>query len=76
MLKYDANGLIPAVVQDASTRQVLMVGYMNAEALRRTGIWMRTADPKAVTAGLALLREECGHSDPCRRCFAGLKSCS
>jgi len=36
MLKYDANGLIPAVVQDASTRQVLMVGYMNAEALRRT----------------------------------------
>jgi phosphoribosyl-ATP pyrophosphohydrolase/phosphoribosyl-AMP cyclohydrolase len=36
MLKYDANGLIPAVVQDASTRQVLMVGYMNAESLRRT----------------------------------------
>ena len=36
MLKFDANGLIPAVVQDASTRQVLMLGYMNAEALRRT----------------------------------------
>jgi len=35
-LKFDANGLIPAVVQDATTRQVLMVGYMNREALRRT----------------------------------------
>ena len=36
MLKFDANGLIPAIVQDANTRQVLMLGYMNAEALRRT----------------------------------------
>ena len=36
MLQFDANGLIPAIVQDANTRQVLMLGYMNAEALRRT----------------------------------------
>src|SRR3712207_2730818 len=36
MLRYDAQGLIPAVVQDATTRQVLMLGYMNAEALQRT----------------------------------------
>jgi phosphoribosyl-ATP pyrophosphohydrolase/phosphoribosyl-AMP cyclohydrolase len=36
MLQFDANGLIPAIVQDAHTRQVLMLGYMNAEALRRT----------------------------------------
>jgi phosphoribosyl-ATP pyrophosphohydrolase/phosphoribosyl-AMP cyclohydrolase len=36
MLKYDANGLIPAVVQDATTRQVLMVGYMNRESVQRT----------------------------------------
>jgi phosphoribosyl-AMP cyclohydrolase / phosphoribosyl-ATP pyrophosphohydrolase len=36
MLKYDTNGLIPAVVQDATTRQVLMVGYMNRESVRRT----------------------------------------
>ena len=35
-LKYDANGLITAVVQDANTRQVLMVAWMNAEALRLT----------------------------------------
>lgn len=31
-----AKGLLPAVIQDASTRAVLMVGFMNEEALRRT----------------------------------------
>ena len=34
------DGLIPAVIQDADTSEVLMVGFMNAEALaetRRTG---------------------------------------
>ncbi len=35
-LRYDANGLIPAVVQDARSQQVLMVAWMNAEALRLT----------------------------------------
>lgn len=35
-VKYDANGLVPAVVQDARDGQVLMVAYMNREALRRT----------------------------------------
>ena len=30
------GGLIPAVVQDATTREVLMVGFMNEEALERT----------------------------------------
>ncbi len=35
-LKYDDSGLIPAVVQHHATREVLMVAYMNAEAVRRT----------------------------------------
>jgi phosphoribosyl-AMP cyclohydrolase len=35
-LKYDKDGLIPAVVQDAATNQVLMLAYMNAEILQRT----------------------------------------
>ena len=35
-LKYDALGLIPAVIQDYKTGQVLMVAYMNRQALRRT----------------------------------------
>jgi phosphoribosyl-AMP cyclohydrolase / phosphoribosyl-ATP pyrophosphohydrolase len=30
------GGLIPAVIQDATTRRVLMVGYMNEEALTVT----------------------------------------
>jgi len=35
-LKYDDKGLIPAVIQDAITRDVLMVAYMNAESVKRT----------------------------------------
>ena len=35
-VKYDAGGLATAVVQDAADGQVLMVAYMNREALRRT----------------------------------------
>jgi len=35
-LKFDAHGLIPAVVQEATTREVLMVAWMNAESLELT----------------------------------------
>jgi phosphoribosyl-AMP cyclohydrolase len=35
-LNWDERGLLPAVVQDANTQQVLMVAYMNAESLQRT----------------------------------------
>jgi phosphoribosyl-AMP cyclohydrolase len=35
-LKYDTAGLLAAVVQDAESGEVLMVGYMNAEAVERT----------------------------------------
>lgn len=34
--KYDSNGLIPAIIQDNSNGQVLMLAYMNKESLRRT----------------------------------------
>jgi len=33
---FSADGLMPAVIQEEGTRDVLMIGYMNAEALRRT----------------------------------------
>jgi len=36
VLNFDANGLIPAIVQDAATGEVLTLAYMNAESLRRT----------------------------------------
>jgi phosphoribosyl-AMP cyclohydrolase len=35
-IKFDANGLVPAVVQDAHSAQVLMMAYMNAESLQQT----------------------------------------
>ncbi|MEM8982546.1 MAG: phosphoribosyl-AMP cyclohydrolase [Pseudomonadota bacterium] len=34
--KFDTSGLIPVVTTDATTGEVLMQGYMNEEALRRT----------------------------------------
>lgn len=34
--KFDENGLIPAIAQDARTGQILMVAYMNREALEAT----------------------------------------
>jgi len=36
MPKFDENGLIPAIVQDANTGEVLMLGYMNQESLEKT----------------------------------------
>ena len=35
-LSYDEKGLIPCVVQDDATNEVLMVAWMDAEAVRRT----------------------------------------
>lgn len=35
-IEFDHRGLVPAVLQDATTGQVLMVAWMNEEALRRT----------------------------------------
>jgi phosphoribosyl-ATP pyrophosphohydrolase/phosphoribosyl-AMP cyclohydrolase len=47
-LHFDANGLIPAIVQDAKTKEVLMLAYVNAESLkltlhtRETYFWSRS----------------------------------
>ncbi len=47
-LKYDASGLIPAVIVDAGTRQVLMVAFMDETSLLqtvrtgRTHFWSRS----------------------------------
>ncbi len=35
-IKYDANGLIPGIVQDVTTKDVLMMAWMNAESLQLT----------------------------------------
>jgi len=41
-LKFDDRGLLPAVVQDADSGEVLMVAWMNLEAVQRTMIDGRT----------------------------------
>ncbi len=35
-LKYDANGLIPAIIQDARSGDILMMAYMNETSLKTT----------------------------------------
>lgn len=40
-IKFDENGLLPCIVQDAATRDVLMVAWMNQEAYDKT---METGD--------------------------------
>ncbi|QFZ55826.1 bifunctional phosphoribosyl-AMP cyclohydrolase/phosphoribosyl-ATP diphosphatase HisIE [Oceanihabitans sp. IOP_32] len=35
-IKFDSNGLIPAIIQDATTKNVLMLGYMNEDAYQKT----------------------------------------
>ncbi len=66
-IKFDENGLITAVIQDANTSQVLMVGYMNAESLRITldrklaCFWSRSRNElwlKGETSGNVLNVEE------------------
>ena len=60
MLNYDARGLIPAIIQDDATNDVLMLGYMNADTLRMTRekgqvvFWSRSRDEvwhKGATSG-------------------------
>jgi phosphoribosyl-AMP cyclohydrolase/phosphoribosyl-ATP pyrophosphohydrolase/phosphoribosyl-AMP cyclohydrolase len=48
LVKYDADGLVPAIVQEESTGDVLMMAYMNAQTLQmslqegRTVFWSRS----------------------------------
>ena len=35
-IKFDANGLIPAIVQDVETKDILMLAYMNKDSLQLT----------------------------------------
>ena len=59
-LKFDKNGLIPAIIQDYKNSQVLMLAYMNKESLRRslklgkTCFWSRSRKEywiKGLTSG-------------------------
>ena len=71
-LRYNEAGLIPCIVQDADTREVLMMAWMNAESLgltlrdRSTWFWSRSRSElwhKGATSGntqeLVELRYDC-----------------
>ncbi|MEG2850209.1 MAG: phosphoribosyl-AMP cyclohydrolase [Raoultibacter sp.] len=71
-LRYNADGLIPCIVQDASTRAVLMMAWMNAESLRltlaqgTTWFWSRSrqklwhkGEQSGNTQALVALRYDC-----------------
>ena len=59
-IKWDERGLVPVIVQDASTGQVLMLAYMNRQSLRasldtgETHFWSRSRNElwhKGATSG-------------------------
>lgn len=63
-LKFDENGLVPAIVQDVNNQTVLMLGFMNRDALLRTVnegkvcFWSRSRQKfwlKGETSGMFLL---------------------
>jgi phosphoribosyl-ATP pyrophosphohydrolase/phosphoribosyl-AMP cyclohydrolase len=71
-LNFNEKGLIPAIVQDEDTGDVLMLGYMNDESLRRTlssgEVWFFSRDRqelwhKGATSGNKLkvvsIRKDC-----------------
>jgi phosphoribosyl-AMP cyclohydrolase len=71
-LKFDDHGLIPAIVQDNATGEVLMFAFMNAESLKRTlesgqvWFWSRSRQElwhKGATSGNILtvgeIRKDC-----------------
>lgn len=69
-LRFDDKGLIPAVVQDARTGEVLMVAYMNEESLRRTVESGETWFFSRSRQRLWHKGEESGHFQHVRRIFA------
>jgi phosphoribosyl-AMP cyclohydrolase len=60
-LKWDANGLIPAIAQDAATGDVLMFAWMNREALRKTVETSRAVYWSRSRGRLWYKGEESGH---------------
>jgi phosphoribosyl-AMP cyclohydrolase len=60
-LKFDSNGLIPLIVQDVKNGQVLMMAWMNREALERTLATGKIHTYSRSRGRLALKGESSGH---------------
>ncbi|MFN3723106.1 MAG: phosphoribosyl-AMP cyclohydrolase [Paracoccaceae bacterium] len=60
-LKYDANGLIPCIAQDDATGEVLMMAWMNAEAVAQTLATARVTYWSRSRAAFWIKGETSGH---------------
>ena len=60
-LKYDGNGLVPIIVQDATNGEVLMMAYANREALEKTLATGKIHTYSRSRGRLALKGESSGH---------------
>lgn len=65
-LKFDANGLIPAIVQDAGSGEVLMMAWMNRAALEKTLATGKTHFFSRSRNKLWLKGESSGHTQTVR----------
>ncbi len=88
IIRFDQNGLIPTIVQDSETGQVLMLGYMNKESLhitleeRAACFWSRTRRKlwrKGETSGNVLriieIRTDCDADALLLRCVPAGPTC-
>ena len=60
-LKFDANGLVPLIVQDVENGQVLMMAFMNREAIEKTIATGKVHTYSRSRGRLALKGETSGH---------------
>lgn len=60
-IRWDAHGLVPAIVQDVETKDVLMLAYMNEESLRRTLLERKACYYSRSRQSLWLKGETSGH---------------
>ena len=60
-LKFDANGLIPIIVQDHANGEVLMMAFMNREAIEKTIATGKVHTYSRSRGRLALKGETSGH---------------
>lgn len=65
-IKFDNNGLVPAVIQDHETNEVLMVAYMNEESLKRSIETKKTHFYSRSRKKIWMKGEESGHTQTIR----------
>jgi len=68
-IKFDAHGLVPAIIQDAAGKKVLMVAFMNREALTKTLASGKTHFYSRSRKKLWLKGESSGHTQTVKGIF-------